>query len=174
MGCAACDFDWITDDLAVGGRCSMDGAETLAREHEIGAVVDLRSEDRDDPAAWRRCGLVFLHLPTEDNAAVSLAMLDEGVAFAAEAQAAGRRLLVHCEHGVGRSAMLVLCILSARGLEPMAALRLVKQRRARVSPSPAQYEGWVAWLNHRADLPGAVPPAYAAFAAVAYGAGPAL
>lgn len=168
---AACDFDWITDDLAIGGRCAMDRAEVLAREHGVGAVIDLRAEDRDDPEVWSRCGLIFLHLPTDDHAAVSPAMIDEGVAFARRTQALARRLLVHCEHGIGRSAMLVLCILTDRGVEPMAALRLAKQRRACVSPSPAQYEGWAAWLRSRAEHGVSAPPSYAAFAEVAYGAG---
>jgi protein-tyrosine phosphatase len=98
-------------------------------------------------------------------------MIDEGVAFARSARLMARRLLVHCEHGIGRSAMLVLCILTDRGVEPMAALRLAKQRRARVSPSPAQYEGWAAWLRARASHGQAPPPSYAVFAKVAYGAG---
>ena len=166
----ACDFDWITEDLAIGGRCAMDHAESLAREHGLGAVIDLRAEDRDDPRVWNRCGLLFLHLPTDDHAAVSLAMIDEGVAFARRARAMTRRLLVHCEHGIGRSAMLVLCILTDRGIEPMAALRLVKQRRGRVSPSLAQYEGWVGWLRVTRSSTGEAP-SYAAFADIAYGAG---
>lgn len=170
MTAPACDFDWITEDLAVGGRCAMDRAESLAREHGLGAVIDLRAENRDDPRAWSRCGLIFLHLPTEDHAAVSPAMIDEGVAFARRTRAMARRLLVHCEHGIGRSAMLVLCILTDRGTEPMAALRLVKQRRNRVSPSPAQYEGWAAWLRLRASSSGEAP-SYAAFAEIAYGSG---
>jgi len=165
-----CDFDWITDDLAIGGRCAMDRAEILAREHGVGAVIDLRAEDQDDPEVWSRCGPVFLHLPTNDHAAVSPEMIDEGVAFARRARAMARRLLVHCEHGIGRSAMLVLCILTDRGVEPLAALRLVKARRARVSPSPAQYEGWAAWLRSGERLGLCAPPSYAAFADVAYGA----
>jgi hypothetical protein len=168
---AACDFDWITEDLAIGGRCAMERAESLAREHGVGAVIDLRAEDRDDPEIWSRCGLVFLHLPTHDNAAIDPAMIDEGLAFARRARSVARRLLVHCEHGIGRSAMLVLCILTDRGVEPMAALRLAKQRRARVSPSPAQYEGWATWLRARAPHGHASPPSYAMFAEVAYGAG---
>jgi hypothetical protein len=165
---AACDFDWITEDLAIGGRCAMEHAETLAREHGVGAIIDLRAEDRDDPQVWERCGLLFLHLPTDDHAAIDPAMIDEGVAFARSARAMARRLLVHCEHGIGRSAMLVLCILTDRGVEPMAALRLAKLRRARVSPSPAQYDGWAAWLSLRAPSEQAAPPSYAAFAEVAY------
>jgi hypothetical protein len=167
----ACDFNWITEDLAIGGRCAMEHAETLAREHGVGAVIDLRAEDCDDPRVWGECGLLFLHLPTDDHAAIDLAMIDQGVAFARSARAMARRLLVHCEHGIGRSAMLVLCILTDRGVEPMAALRLVKERRARVSPSPAQYEGWVAWLRLRTPSGQAAPPTYAAFAEVAYGLG---
>jgi hypothetical protein len=53
---AVCDFDWITDDLAIGGRCAMDRAEAFAREHGVGAVIDLRAEDRDDPELWSDAG----------------------------------------------------------------------------------------------------------------------
>jgi hypothetical protein len=167
----ACDFDWITDDLAIGGRCAMDQAESFVRDHDVGAVIDLRAEDRDDPLIWTRCGLVFLHLPTADHAPIDPAMIEEGVAFARRTRHMARRLLVHCEHGIGRSAMLVLCIMSDRGVEPMAALRLAKQRRPRLSPSLAQYEGWATWLSGRAWRDGFAPPSYAAFAQVAYAAG---
>ena len=53
-------------------------------------------------------------------------MLDEGVAFARRARAQGRRLLVHCHHGIGRSATLALCVLVDRGLSPLDALSQAK------------------------------------------------
>jgi hypothetical protein len=159
------NFSWITPTLAVGGRFDNGEAERLACEHGIGAVVDLRAEDCDDRLVMGRCGLSFLSLPTEDAKAVSQSMLDEGVAFARRAESRGLRLLIHCEHGIGRSALLALCVLVDRGHEPMAALRLAKDAREKVSPSPEQHQGWVRWLERHGHH-GA--PAFEAFAAVAY------
>jgi predicted protein tyrosine phosphatase len=158
------NLDWITPDLAVGGSFPTERAELLARAHGIGAVIDLRAESCDDEAVLACHGVLFLHLPTEDLQAVSRAMLDDGVRFAAQQQAAGRRLLIHCEHGIGRSALLALCVLADRGLPPLEALERAKSRRALVSPSPSQFEAWRAWLDAR----GIEPPGFGDFAAVAY------
>jgi protein-tyrosine phosphatase len=158
------NLDWITPELAVGGSFPAEQAGRLARELGIGAVVDLRAEDCDDEAVLQSHGIVFLHLPTLDHHAVSPAMLADGVEFSRAQLSAGRRLLIHCEHGIGRSALLALCVLVDSGMAAMAALELAKSRRALVSPSPAQYEAWQAWLRAR----GLEPPGFDAFAAVAY------
>jgi hypothetical protein len=159
-------FDWIQPDLAVGGWFPIEHAQTLAREHGIGAVVDLRSESCDDRPALEACGHWFLHLPTPDLHGVSQPMLDEGVAFASRAEQAGRRLLVHCQHGIGRSAILALCILVDRGLAPMRALQIAKGARLKISPSQSQYEAWMQWIARR--RPDLVRPTYHEFGCVAY------
>ena len=160
------NLSWVTPDLAVGGALTEGGPEALAQVHFVGAVIDVRAEACDDPAAMAAAGLRFLHLPTEDHAAVTQAMLDRGVGFARDAAKAGLKLLVHCEHGIGRSATLALCILVDRGFPPLEALARAKNARALVSPSPAQYEGWAAWLRRRAE--GVETPSFEAFKAVAY------
>ena len=164
------NLSWITGDLAIGGRVPAERVGHLAGQAGVGAVVDLRREDRDDEAHLGRHGIAFLHLPTEDHGALSPAALETGVEFSRQAARDGRRLLVHCEHGIGRSATLGLAILADRGLAPLAALRLAKDRRALVSPSPAQYECWVAWLRSRPgkDRAGGDIPGFDAFKAIAY------
>ena len=166
----AVNLSWITDDLAVGGSFRTDEAEHLARELRIKAVVDLRGEACDDTAVLKRHGITFLHLPTEDHCAVSAAMLDAGVAFAGRHLEASERVLIHCQHGIGRSALLALCVLVSRGHEPLAALRLAKARRSLVSPSPAQYEAWAEWLEAWKAGTGAgfAIPCFDDFAVIAY------
>ena len=61
----------------------------------------------------------------------------------------GEKVLIHCQHGIGRSPLLALCVLVDHGLEPLDALTLAKDRRAAVSPSRSQYEGWANWLRRR-------------------------
>lgn len=160
------NFSWITPDLAVGGAFPRGTAASLARDHGVGAVVDVRVEECDDPEELAACGLKFLHLPTEDLCGVSQPMLDEGVRFAREAATEGRRLLIHCQHGIGRSATVALCVLVDRGFAPMDALVTAKDARALVSPSQSQFAAWTEWLRRRA--PQASPPSYHEFGCVAY------
>jgi hypothetical protein len=164
------NLTFVTDALAVGGSFPAEEAGRLARDLGIRAVIDLRAEDCDDEAVLRSHGLTFLHLPTLDHHAVAPTMLEDGVAFGNRHLDRGERVLVHCEHGIGRSALLALCILVSRGLGPLEALELAKDRRWLVSPSPAQYEAWVGWLSdyrtrHR---PAWKIPDFDAFAAIAY------
>ena len=158
------DLTFVTPSLAVGGGFPESAAEHLAREVRIAAVVDLRAEARDDEALLLRHGMTLLHLPTLDHQAVSQAMLDEGVAFATGRLDRGERVLVHCEHGIGRSVLLALCVLVAQGAAPLDALRRIKDAREAASPSPAQHKAWQDWLQRR----GVEPPGFDAFAAIAY------
>ena len=163
------NLTFVTPRLAIGGRIAPDEVDHLGRALAIRAVVDLRVEECDEEALFRRAGLAWLHLPTEDHAAVSQPMLDEGVRFAGRRLDRGERVLVHCEHGIGRSATLALCILVDRGLPPLDALERAKARRPLVSPSPAQYEAWAAWLARRPACGAAWEiPDFDSFKAIAY------
>jgi protein-tyrosine phosphatase len=145
------DLSWITETLAIGGSPSPAEIHLLASRHRVAAVVDLRGEARDDEAVLARHGIAFLHVPTIDFAPISAAGLTHGLAFVGEHLAVGHRVLVHCAKGIGRSVLLGLCVLVEQGHAPLVALELAKQRRACVSPSPAQYEAWASWLAaHRA------------------------
>jgi predicted protein tyrosine phosphatase len=62
---------------------------------------------------------------------------------------------VHCEHGIGRSALLALCVLVSLGEEPLAALERAKSARPCVSPSPEQLEAFAAWVRRWRERTGA-------------------
>ncbi len=150
----AVDLDWITPQLAVGGRYPAEATEHLARALRIRCVVDLRIEDRDDERLLVGHGIEFLHLPTRDGCAVSLEMLDHGVLWVGGWLDAGERVFVHCQAGVGRSALLALCVLVARGAAPLQALTVAKGARRRISPSPEQLQAFRGWLEHRRQRTG--------------------
>lgn len=141
----ALDFDWIVPDLAMGGARAVTAAARLAQEHHIRHVVDVRVEDKDDEEALGRHGITLLHLPTEDMRAISNEMLDHGVSWVRERLERGDRVLVHCQHGVGRSALLVCCVLVGMGHGPAGALRLAKRSRPCISPSPEQLAALLGW-----------------------------
>lgn len=152
------------DGLAVGGCFPAESASVLGVNFAIKAVVDMREEDCDDAHALARANVRFLHLPTPDLHPVSLEMLNRGVQFTGEHLDRNERVLIHCQHGIGRSAMLALCVMVDRGMEPLEALAQAKQRRMHVSPSPSQFEGWAAWMRAH----GHRPPPFEEFAAIAY------
>jgi protein tyrosine phosphatase (PTP) superfamily phosphohydrolase (DUF442 family) len=160
------EFDWLLPSLAVGACIPRGVAARIARECGVGAVIDVRIEDSDHAEELSACGLSFLHLPTEDACAVSQDMLDEGAAFARETAEAGRNLLVHCQHGIGRSALVALCVLVDRGFAPLEALALAKDAREKISPSECQYQAWAEWIGRRA--PRHPVPTYTEFGMIAY------
>ncbi len=168
------DLDWITSSLAIGGRLADGAAAALAREHRVRAVVDLRAEARDDEALLRRHGIALLHLPTEDHRAVAPAMLWAGVRWVGDELDRGGRVLCHCEHGIGRSALLAACVLVSRGSTPREAIALAKRARPVVSPSPEQLTALLAWSAewHRAGGRPAPAQSWDEVADVAYGRAP--
>lgn len=158
------NFHWLTDQLALGGCFPMEQAARLASDHGLSAVVDLRAEACDDEAVLREAGIQLLHLPTPDLEPATHQHLERGVAFVRERLERGEKVLVHCQHGIGRSALLALCVLVDQGWEPLDALSHAKDRRELVSPSQSQYEGWAAWLRSR----GVAVPDYHSFGCIAY------
>ena len=157
------DFAWLTEDLALGGCFAGEHIPALA-DSGIRAVVDLRAEDCDDAEALGRAGIALLHLPTPDLEPASHDHLETGVRFVRERLEAGNKVLIHCQHGIGRSALLALCVLVDQGWGPLEALEHAKQKRRVVSPSRSQFEGWTAWLRSR----GIAPPDYHSFGCIAY------
>jgi protein-tyrosine phosphatase len=96
-------------------------------------------------------------------------MLDEGVAWVTEKLGRGCKVYVHCEHGIGRSALVALCVLVAQGDAPLDALARAKGARRKVSPSPEQLEAFRGWLAARARAGARVAiPSFDALATIAY------
>lgn len=141
------NLDWVTPQLAVGGRFPTEAAEHLASQLGIRFVVDVRVEDRDDEHVLREHGITLLHLPTHDLRAVSSEMLRDGVEWVTKHLTRGHKVYIHCEHGVGRSATLALCVLVAMGDSPLEALTRAKRARWQVSPSPEQLEAFQQWAE---------------------------
>ena len=137
----AFNFDWID--------------KQLARQEGIGGIVDLRVEACDDEAVLRVHGLEFLHLPTQDACAIAPRMIDDGVEWVGARLDAGTRVLIHCENGIGRSPLLALCILVARGIGPLDAMNRLKAGRPVVSPAAEQLEAFRAWVGRWRQRTGA-------------------
>ena len=164
------DLDWVTATLAVGASFALSDAARLAREHGIRHVVDLRVEACDDERVLRRHGIELLHLPTEDVCAIDEEKIEVGVAWVNARLDRGARVLVHCQHGIGRSALLALCVLVSRGQEPLEALGVAKDARGVLSPSPEQLAAFARFCGSVRERIGAAwrVPRFDAMASIAY------
>jgi len=143
------DLSWITDTLAIGGSFAPNQTEALARDHRVAAVVDVRGEACDDEALLAKHGIELLHLPTIDFEPITPRFLQRGVAFVTAHLAEGRRVLVHCAQGIGRSALLGLCVLVESGHAPVSGLTRAKPRRRQGAPGRARYEARASWRGDR-------------------------
>jgi rhodanese-related sulfurtransferase len=141
------NLDWVLPSLAVGGRFPIEAAEHLAQRLGIRHVVDVRVEACDDEHVLREHGITLLHLPTQDMRAIRRDMIDDGVAWVTGHLSRGQKVYIHCEHGVGRSALLALCCMVAQGHTPLEALTVAKRQRWQVSPSSEQLQAYLAWAG---------------------------
>lgn len=141
------DLSWVLPSLAVGARLTPAWLGHLARDLGVRRVVDLRAEAKDEEALMRRYGVELLYLPTDDLCPIQRESIWTGVTWVRRQLARGERVLIHCEHGIGRSVLLACCVLVSRGRSPREAMELVKRVRWKASPSPEQLECLLTWTD---------------------------
>lgn len=131
------NMSWVTDHLAVGGRVREEDIHFLARTG-ITHVVDTRSEHCDDKGALAKEQIELLYLPTPDTYPLTIEQLQKGAAWVCERMEQGGRVLIHCEHGIGRSVLLTCAVLIYEGMSARDALELVEEKRWQAAPNQRQ------------------------------------
>jgi len=144
------DLDFITGTLAVGGALRSDAQIRALPGLGIGSVVDLRSESKDNVAELERLGIRFLHLPTRDWRPLTPEDMETGAAWVLDEMAQDRKVLVHCQHGVGRSVILVAAVLVKQGYNWQEAMRLIQSKRLGAGPHADQLDALAEFArNHK-------------------------
>ncbi len=133
------NMSWVNSQLAVGGRIRPEDIHALG---EVGVthVIDTRSEYSDDAHALADEHIELLYLPTPDTYPLSIEQLMQGAAWANDRILHGGRVLIHCEHGVGRSVLLTCATLVYDGMHASKALGLVKEKRWQAAPNQRQVQ----------------------------------
>src|SRR5207237_3585493 len=103
-------------------------------------VIDTRAEYRDDQEALAKEHIELLYLPTPDTYPMTVAQMMPGAKWTNEQMEQGGRVLIHCEHGVGRSVLLTCAVLVYDGMHAQDALQLVQQKRWQAAPNHRQIE----------------------------------
>jgi hypothetical protein len=143
------DLDFITEELAVGGALRSDNQIRALPGLGIGAVVDMRSESKDNVTELGRLGIRFLHLPTKDWTPPTQDDMDTGTDWISNEIARGIKVLVHCQHGIGRSVIMAAGVLVQQGYTWQEALRQISAKRFGASPHQDQVEALIEFAKRK-------------------------
>jgi len=131
------NFSWINDQVAVSGAIAEEDMSRL-RSEGIDAIVDLRSEYRDNEKLIKELGMQFLHMMIDDGRCPTFEQLERIFDFSNSILDEGKKILIHCQNGCGRSPMVIAAILAVRGMKIPDAVGLVKDRQPIVGFSDEQ------------------------------------
>lgn len=131
---------WVTKNLGVGAAPMSYEELTSLKEQGIVAIVNLCGEFSDLHAIEKDAGFDVFWLPIADETAPKMEAMEEGLEWLDEAIYLGKKVLVHCHHGIGRTGTFVTAYLLRRGLGMKKAGKLLKSTRA----NPTNFSQW--WL----------------------------
>ncbi len=131
---------WITRNLAVGhAPMSYDELDSI-KSQGIDAIVNLCGEYSDLHEIEEASGFEVFFLPIPDENAPAMTEMEEGLEWLDEAVYLGKKVLVHCRHGIGRTGTFVTAYLLRRGFSLKQAGKMLKATRA----NPTNFSQW--WL----------------------------
>lgn len=137
-GSVICNPTWVTDQLAVGAApmsyAQLDHLKSLG----IGAILNLCGEFCDLHEIEAAAGFEVYHLPLADEEAPELTELEKALAWLDEAIYLGKKVLIHCRHGIGRTGTVLNAYLLRRGLGHRLAWLKLRSLRSK----PANFEQW--------------------------------
>lgn len=129
---------WVTDQLAVGCAPMSHVQLDSLKEQGIDGIINLCGEFCDLHEIERDAGFEVYYLPLEDEEAPGLVELENGLEWLDEAIYLGKKVLIHCRHGIGRTGTVLNAYLLRRGLGHKLAGRKLKALRSK----PANFSQW--------------------------------
>jgi Fe-S-cluster containining protein len=129
---------WVTDQLGVGSAPMSHAQLDSIREEGVDAILNLCGEFCDLHDIEKEAGFEVHYLPLGDEEAPSLIELEKALAWLDEAIYLGKKVLIHCRHGIGRTGTVLNSYLLRRGLGHKLAWRALKKLRSK----PANFVQW--------------------------------
>ncbi len=129
---------WITDHLAVGYAPTSYVELDAIKEHGIDAIINLCAEFCDLHEIEKKSGFEVYYLPIPDEQAPDLDEMEKALAWLDEALYLGKKTLIHCCHGIGRTGTFVSSYFLRRGMSLKLSSKTLKHSRA----TPTNYDQW--------------------------------
>ena len=131
--------DWLEDEIQSWRRSGVDVVVSLLTREEQ-TELNLRDEE----SLCRANSIEFVSFPIVDRSVPSSAeAFSEQVIKLAEQLANGQNIAVHCRQGIGRAALVAICLLTGSGMGPTAAIERVGAARGCVVPETPEQRQWI-------------------------------
>ncbi len=132
------ELTWITPNIAVGyAPMSYDQLDSIKRQG-IDAIINLCGEFCDLHEIEEKSGFEVYYLPIPDESAPDMEEMEKALEWLDEAVYLGKKVLIHCRHGIGRTGTFVTSYLIRRGLGLKVAEKKLKHSRAKAT----NYSQW--------------------------------
>jgi len=137
-------FGWLVPSALAGsgrpGRYAPLDEDLLFLHHQgIEVILSLLETTMNLPE-YRAAGFEVHHFPVEDFTAPELEQVAESCTIIDRNLSAERKVLVHCNAGIGRTGAILACALVQRGETPEDAVRQVRQLRPYSLETSSQVE----------------------------------
>jgi len=123
-------LQWITDQLAVGYAPMFDVDLDMLKQNGIDAIVNLCGEFCDLHEIQMESGFEVHYVPVPDECAPDVNAMETAFEWLDNTLSQGRKVLVHCRFGVGRTGTFVTAYLLTKGLNMKAATKALQHTRA--------------------------------------------
>ena len=124
------NFSWLIEGEIAGmakPASSVCDFEFL-KDNGFGAIVSL-TEFPLSEVLVEEFGFTVKHIPVRDFEAPTLGQIEDFVAFAEIARSEGKKLVVHCDAGIGRTGTMLACYLVSKGYNAAYAIEEVRIKR---------------------------------------------
>ncbi len=132
------EISWVTEELAVGHAPMSYADLDKIRNEGIDAIVNLCAEYCDLHEIEEKTGFEVYYLPIPDENAPDMEELEKAINWLDHAIKSGKKVLVHCRFGIGRTGTFVTAYLIKRGYNIKTASKQMKHTRS----CPSSYSQW--------------------------------